>query len=46
VFNVFNHRNYGSYTTAVDNPAYGQPVYNNNVAYSSRSAQLGFRIGF
>jgi hypothetical protein len=46
LFNLFNHRNYGSYTTAADNPAYGQPVYNNNVAYASRSAQLGFRIAF
>ena len=46
LFNVLNHKNYGSYTTAVDNPAYGQPVYNNNVAYASRSAQLGFRLGF
>jgi hypothetical protein len=46
VFNLFNHKNYGSYTTAVDNPAYGQPVYNTNVAYASRSAQLGFRFGF
>ncbi|HKC57561.1 MAG TPA: TonB-dependent receptor [Vicinamibacterales bacterium] len=46
LFNLFNHRNYGSYTTAVDNPAYGQPVYNTNVAYASRSAQLGFRLGF
>ena len=46
MFNVFNHKNYGSYTTAVDNPAYGNPVYNNNVAYASRSAQLGFRFAF
>jgi len=46
LFNVLNHKNYGSYTTAVDNPAYGQPVYNNNVAYASRAAQLGFRLGF
>jgi hypothetical protein len=46
LFNVFNHKNYGSYTTAVDNPAFGQPVYNNNVAYASRAAQMGFRIAF
>ena len=43
LFNLFNHKNYGSYTTAVDNAAFGQPVYNNNVAYASRAAQLGFR---
>ncbi len=46
IFNMFNHKNYGSYTTAVDNPAYGKPVYNTNVAYASRSAQVGFRFAF
>ena len=46
VFNLFNHKNYGSYTTAADNPAFGQPIYNTNVAYASRSAQLGFRVAF
>jgi hypothetical protein len=46
LFNVLNHKNYGSYTTAADNAAFGQPVYNNNVAYASRAAQLGFRFAF
>jgi hypothetical protein len=46
VFNLFNHKNYGSYTTNVDNAAFGQPVYNNNPAYASRAAQLGFRFAF
>jgi hypothetical protein len=46
VFNLFNRANYGSYTTNVDNAAYGQPVYNSNVAYGSRAAQLGFRLSF
>jgi len=41
LFNLFNHRNYGSYTRRRQSrvrPA----VYNTNVAYASRSAQLGF----
>ena len=46
VFNLFNRANYGSYTTNVDSAAYGQPVYNSNVAYGSRAAQLGFRFSF
>jgi len=47
VFNVFNHANYGSYTTqqSVSN-RYGQPSQNNNVAYQPRTAQLGFRFAF
>jgi len=47
VFNVFNHANYGSYTTqqSVTN-RYGQPTQNNNVAYQPRTAQLGFRFAF
>jgi len=46
VFNLFNRANYGSYTTNVDSVAFGQPVYNSNVAYGSRAAQLGFRFSF
>jgi hypothetical protein len=46
VFNLFNRANYGSYTTNVDNAAYGKPVYNSNVAYGSRAAQIGFRLSF
>jgi len=46
LFNVFNRGNYGSYTTNVDNAAYGLPTYNSNVAYGSRAAQLGFRFSF
>ena len=38
VFNLFNRANYGSYTTNVDNAAYGQQVYNSNVAYGARGA--------
>ena len=46
VFNVFNRGNYGSYTTNVDNAAYGQPTFNTNVAYGPRAAQVGFRLSF
>jgi hypothetical protein len=46
VFNVFNHANYGSYTTQQSNNRFGQPSQNNNVAYQPRTAQLGFRFAF
>ena len=46
VFNLFNRGNYGSYTTNVDNAAYGQPALNSNVAYGPRAAQVGFRLSF
>jgi carboxypeptidase family protein/TonB-dependent receptor-like protein len=46
LFNVFNRANYGSYTTNIDSAAYGQAVFNSNVAYGARAAQLGFRLSF
>ena len=46
VFNVFNHANYGSYTTVESNRQYGQPSSNTNVAYQPRMVQLGFRFVF
>ena len=46
VFNVFNHVNYGSYTTSQSNPQYGLPSFNANVAYQPRIVQLGFRFAF
>jgi hypothetical protein len=46
VFNLFNHENYGSYTTEQSNARYGQPSFNNNVAYQPRIVQLGFRFAF
>jgi hypothetical protein len=46
VFNVFNRANYGSYTTQESNATYGRPTFNNNIAFRSRSAQLGFRFAF
>ena len=46
VFNLFNHENYGSYTTAESNARYGLATANENVAYQPRMAQLGFRLTF
>jgi len=46
VFNVFNHANYGSYTTSESNSSYGQPSFNSNVAYQPRIVPLGFRFAF
>ena len=46
VFNVFNHENFGSYTTAGATRLYGQPSFNANIAYQPRIVQLGFRLAF
>jgi hypothetical protein len=46
VFNLFNHRNYGSYVTAESNPNYERPIQNTNVVYQPRMLQLGFRTTF
>ena len=45
-FNLFNHANYGSYTTAQSNAQYGLPSFNPNVAYQPRMLQLGFRLTY
>ena len=45
VFNVFNHENYGSYTTQESSASYGLPSFNSNLAYQARMLQLGFRVG-
>jgi len=45
-YNLFNHANYGSYTTAESNASYGTPIQNTSLAYQPRMLQLGFRIGF
>jgi hypothetical protein len=44
LFNVFNHDNYGSYTTTENSSAFGKPQLNPNIAYGPRSLQLGFRL--
>jgi hypothetical protein len=46
VFNLFNHANYGSYTTNESSALYGMPSQNVNSAYQSRQFQLGFRTTF
>jgi hypothetical protein len=46
VFNLFNHKNYGSYVVNESNARYGQPSFNANVAYQPRMMQLGFRATF
>ena len=46
VFNIFNHANYGSYTTTFSNAAqYGLPSQNTATAYLPRIVQLGFHLG-
>ena len=46
LFNVFNHANYGGYSTQQSLANYGQPTSVTNVAYYPREAQLGFRFSF
>ena len=46
LFNVFNHANYGSYTTQESSASYGLPSFNNNVSDGPRALQLGFRFQF
>jgi hypothetical protein len=46
VFNLFNHANYGSYTTNESNANYGKPSANDQLAYQPRMLQLGFRTTF
>jgi hypothetical protein len=46
VFNLFNHANYGSYTTTEVSPAYGRPSQNPNLPYQPRTMQLAFRFVF
>jgi hypothetical protein len=45
-FNLFNHENYGSYTTQESSVNYGKPSFNSNLAYQARMLQLGFRLAF
>ena len=46
IYNVFNHKNYGSYVSAETNANYGKPQSNENQAYRPRMLQLGFRLTF
>lgn len=46
VFNLFNHANYGAYTTTEVSPAYRTPNQTTNLPYQPRTAQLAFRFAF
>ena len=45
-FNLFNHANYGSYTTNMANVAFGRPSQNSAIAYQPRMLQLGVKFTF
>lgn len=46
VFNLFNHDNFGSFVTIINNASFGQPRQSLGNAYVPRSGQLGFRLSF
>lgn len=46
VFNLFNHANYGTFVSQVNNAAFGQPRQQLGNAYVPRSGQVGFRLAF
>jgi len=46
LFNIFNHDNYGSFVTIINNSTFGQPRQSLSNAYVPRSGQLGFRLSF
>jgi hypothetical protein len=46
MFNVFNHANFGSYTTTLNTSNYGRPVQNLATTYAPRSGQLAFKFSF
>jgi Carboxypeptidase regulatory-like domain/TonB dependent receptor len=47
VFNLFNHANYGSYTTTFSSGAqYGKPSFSTSTAYLPRIVQLGVHLTF
>ncbi len=46
VFNLFNHDNFGTFVTQIDNASFGQPRALLGNAYVPRSGQLGFRLSF
>jgi hypothetical protein len=46
VFNLFNRANYGTYVFDELSPLFGQPEFNDNLAYAPRTLQLGFRLTF
>lgn len=46
VFNLFNHKNYGTYVVNERNSLFGQPTTDNGTAYQPRNMQIGFRLTF
>jgi len=46
IFNLLNHKNFGSFVTQINNSRFGQPNQNLGNAYVPRSGQLGFRLSF
>ena len=46
IYNLFNHENYGSYTTNMANARCGRPAANSALAYSPRMLQLGIKLTF
>ncbi|MDA1185728.1 MAG: hypothetical protein O2930_13915 [Acidobacteria bacterium] len=46
IFNLLNHKNFGSYQTNEANRNFGNPEPNGNIAYLPRVMQLGFRLTF
>jgi hypothetical protein len=45
-FNLFNHSNFGSYTTGVNLVNYGQPIQSSDLAYAARMLQFAGRFEF
>jgi hypothetical protein len=46
LFNLTNHKNYGSFTLVETNANYLKPAENLNIAYQPRLFQFGFRATF
>jgi hypothetical protein len=45
-FNLFNHSNFGSYSTTVNLASFGSPAQNTDLAYAARMLQFAGRIEF
>jgi hypothetical protein len=45
-FNLFNHSNFGAYSTVVNLSSYGTPVQNSDLAFAARMLQFAGRIEF
>lgn len=45
-FNLFNHKNYGTYVVNERSATFGQPTTDTGTAYQPRIVQLGFRTTF